>query len=134
MNNNHYKVGVRRPDCLIFMHCLVSDWFCLVLFYLLTFIYFFYFYCCSITVAYLFSPSLHPTPPQSNPPPSPTSTLPLDNSQGGVGWGQWEEGIAGTIMKDTWTISGGMVGVGEGGGFSWGGGREGEKRHTAVIE
>ena len=27
-------------------------------------------------------------------------------------WGQWEEGIAGTIIKDTWTKSGGMVGVG----------------------
>ena len=47
---------------------------------------------------------------------------------------QWEEGIAETIIKDTWTKSGGMVGVGEGGGFSWGGGREGEKRHTTVIE
>ena len=49
-------------------------------------------------------------------------------------WGQWEEGIAGTTIKDTWTKSGGMVGVGEGGGFSWGGGVEGEKRHTTVIE
>ena len=29
---------------------------------------------------------------------------------------------------------GGMEGVGEGGGFSRGGGREGEKRHTTVIE
>ena len=38
-----------------------------------------------------------------------------------MGWGQWEEGIAGTIIKDTCTISGGMVGVGEGGRFSWGG-------------
>ena len=45
-----------------------------------------------------------------------------------MGWGQWEEGIAGTITKDTWTKSGGMVGVGEGGGFSWGGGEgRGEK-------
>ena len=26
-----------------------------------------------------------------------------------------------TIIKDTWRKSGGMVGVGEGGGFSWGG-------------
>ena len=52
-----------------------------------------------------------------------------------MGWGQWEEGIAGTIIKDTWTKSGG-------GGW-WGGrevgsagvgGREGEKRHTTVIE
>ena len=38
-----------------------------------------------------------------------------------MGRGQWEEGIAGTIIKDTWTKSGGMVEVGEGGGFSWGG-------------
>ena len=30
-------------------------------------------------------------------------------------WGQWEEGIAGTIIKDTWTKLGG------GGGFTWGG-------------
>ena len=22
-----------------------------------------------------------------------------------MGWGQWEEGIAGTIIKDTWTKS-----------------------------
>ena len=51
-----------------------------------------------------------------------------------MGWGQWEEGIAGTIIKDIWTKLGGMVGVGEGGGFSWGGGREEEKRHTTVIE
>ena len=35
------------------------------------------------------------------------------SGQGGVGWGQWEEGIAGTIIKDTWTKLGGMVG-GEG--------------------
>ena len=48
-----------------------------------------------------------------------------------MGWGLWEEGIAGTIIKDTWTKSGGMVGVGEGGRFSWGGveGR-GEKAYT----
>ena len=25
-------------------------------------------------------------------------------------WGQWEEGIAGTIIKDTWTKSGGWWG------------------------
>ena len=49
-----------------------------------------------------------------------------------MGWVQWEEGIAGTIIKDTWKKSGGMVG--EGGGFSWGGRREGEKRHTTVLE
>ena len=49
-----------------------------------------------------------------------------------MGWEQWEEGIAGTIMKDTWTKLGGRVG--EGGGFSRGRGREGEKRHTTVIE
>ena len=39
----------------------------------------FNFCCYSITVVCLFSPSLYPTPPpQWNPPPSPTSTLPLD--------------------------------------------------------
>ena len=38
-----------------------------------------------------------------------------------MGWGQWEEGIAGTIIKDIWTKLGGMVEVGEGGGFTWGG-------------
>ena len=36
-------------------------------------------------------------------------------------------------VKDTWTKSGGMVEVGEGGGFTWGG-VDGEKRHTTVIE
>ena len=53
-----------------------------------------------------------------------TNTLKEEQSssgQGGVGWGQWEEGIAGTISKDTWAKSGGRVEVGEGGGFSWGG-------------
>ena len=34
--------------------------------------------------------------------------------------GQWEEGITGTTMEDTWTKSRGRVEVGEGGGFSWG--------------
>ena len=54
-----------------------------------------------------------------------------NNSQGGVGWGQWEEGIAGTIIKDTWTKWGGDGGVGEGGGFSWGGGEgRGEKAYN----
>ena len=48
-----------------------------------------------------------------------------------MGWGQWEEGIAGAIIKDTWTKSGGMVGVGNGGGFSWGGGEvRGEKAYN----
>ena len=36
-----------------------------------------------------------------------------------MGWGQWEEGITGITIKDTWTKSRGRVG--EGGGFSWGG-------------
>ena len=44
-----------------------------------------------------------------------------------MGWGQWEEGISGTIIKDTWTKSGGMVGVGEGGGFIGVGGGKGRK-------
>ena len=34
---------------------------------------------------------------------------------------QWEEGIIGTTIKDTWTKSRGRVEVGEGGGFSGGG-------------
>ena len=41
-----------------------------------------------------------------------------------MGWGQWEDGITGTTIKDIWTKSRGCVEVGEGGGFSWGG-REG---------
>ena len=52
-----------------------------------------------------------------------------------MGWGQWEEGIAGTIIKDTWTKSGGV-------GWRWGREvgsvgvewKDGEKRHTTVIE
>ena len=40
------------------------------------FIFYLNFYCYSITVVCLFSPSL--TSPQPNPPPSPASTLPLD--------------------------------------------------------
>ena len=48
-----------------------------------------------------------------------------------MGRGQWEEGIAGTIIKDTWTKSGGRGRVGEGVGFSWGGGEErGEKAYN----
>ena len=39
-----------------------------------------------------------------------------------MGWGrgQWEEGITGTTIKDTWTKPMGKVEVGEGGGFTWG--------------
>ena len=51
-----------------------------------------------------------------------------------MGLGQWEEGITGTTIKDTWTKSRGRVEVGEGGGFSWVGWKDGEKGHTAVIE
>ena len=40
----------------------------------------------------------------------------------------------GTTIKDTWTKSRGNVEVGEGGGFSWGGWRDGEKRHTTLTE
>ena len=36
-------------------------------------------------------------------------------------WGQWEEGIRETTIKDTWSKSRGRVEVGEGGGFTWGG-------------
>ena len=45
--------------------------------------------------------------------------------------GTWEEGIAGTIIKDTWTTSGGRVEVEEGGEFSWGGVEDwGEKAYN----
>ena len=61
------------------------------------------------------------------PPPHPSRTHQSNNSRGG----QWEEGIAGTIIKDTWTKSRGRVEVGEGGGFSWGGVEGwGEKAHN----
>ena len=39
-----------------------------------------------------------------------------------AGWGgQWEEGITGTTMEDTWAKLRGRVEVGERSGFSWGG-------------
>ena len=44
-----------------------------------------------------------------------------------MGRGEWGEGITGTTIKDTWTKPRGRVEVGEGGGFSWGGWRVGEK-------
>ena len=34
---------------------------------------------------------------------------------------QWEEGFAGTTIKDTWTKPRGTMEAGEGGGFGWGG-------------
>ena len=51
-----------------------------------------------------------------------------------MGWGQWEEGITGTTIKDTWTKSRGWVEVGEGEGSAGVGWRDGKKRHTTVIE
>ena len=50
-----------------------------------------------------------------------------------MGWGQWEEGITGTTIKDTWTKSRGRVEV-EGGGSAGVGWRDGENGHTTVIE
>ena len=38
-----------------------------------------------------------------------------------MGWGQWEEGITGTTITDTWTKSREMVELGDGGGTGWGG-------------
>ena len=35
---------------------------------------------------------------------------------------EWEEGISGTTIKDTWTKPRGKVEAREGGGFGWGGG------------
>ena len=51
-----------------------------------------------------------------------------------MGRGQWEEGITGTTIKDTWTKSRGRVEVGKGGVLAGVGWRDGEKRHTIVIE
>ena len=51
-----------------------------------------------------------------------------------MGWVQWEEGVTGTIIMDTWTKSRGRVEVGEGGGFSWGGVEGWGERHTTVNE
>ena len=51
-----------------------------------------------------------------------------------MGWGQWEEVIAGPIIKDTWTKSRGRVEVGEGWVSAGVGYRDGENRHTTVIE
>ena len=42
--------------------------------------------------------------------------------------------LTGTTIKDTWTKGGGRVEVGEGGGLDGVGWRDGEKRHTTVIE
>ena len=48
--------------------------------------------------------------------------------------GEKGEGLAGTIIKDTWTITGGRSGngreVGRAGGLGWGGG----KRQKTVLE
>ena len=51
-----------------------------------------------------------------------------------MGRGQWREGSIGATIKDTRTKSRGRVVVVEGGGFGWGGWRDGEKMHTTVIE
>ena len=51
-----------------------------------------------------------------------------------MGWRQWEEGITGTSIKDTWTKSTCTVEVGEAGGSGGVRWRCGEKRHTTVIE
>ena len=51
-----------------------------------------------------------------------------------MGRGQWGEGITGATIKDTWTKSRGRVEVGEGGGSARVRWRDGDKRHTTVIE
>ena len=38
-----------------------------------------------------------------------------------MGWAQWEEGITGTTIKDTWTKARVRVEVGEGDRFGWSG-------------
>ena len=51
-----------------------------------------------------------------------------------MGIGLWGEGIRGTTIKDTWTKSSGRVEVGKEVGLAGMGWRDGEKRHTTVIE
>ena len=41
-----------------------------------------------------------------------------------MGWGQWEEGITGTTIKDTWAKPKESMEAREGGRFGWGGGGE----------
>ena len=56
------------------------------------------------------------------------------NRQRGGRRGQRGEGLSGTTIKDTRTKQRGRVEAREGGGFGWGGGRDGEKMHTTVTE
>ena len=51
-----------------------------------------------------------------------------------MGRGQWEEGITGATIKDTWTKSRGRVEGGREVGSAGVGWRDGEKRHTTVIQ
>ena len=51
-----------------------------------------------------------------------------------MGREQWGDGITGTTIKDTRTISRGRVEVGEGDRTGWGGWRDGEKKHTIVTD
>ena len=44
-----------------------------------------------------------------------------------MGSEQWGEEFTGATIKDTWTKPRGRVEAGEGGGFGWGGWRDGEK-------
>ena len=46
-----------------------------------------------------------------------TRYIEVQNNLTIAGRGQWEEGITGTTLKDTWTKSKGRVEVGEGGGL-----------------
>ena len=51
-----------------------------------------------------------------------------------MGWGQWEEGITGTTIKDTWTKPRGRMEARDGGGFGWGLGEWwGEKKRNHLI-
>ena len=47
--------------------------------------------------------------------------------------GQWEEGIKGTTIKDTWTEPRGKVEAREGVGDGWGGGSCGGEMQTTVM-
>ena len=51
-----------------------------------------------------------------------------------MGRGQCGAGFTGITIKNTWTKSRGRVKVGERGGFSWGGWRDGEEMQITVSE
>ena len=96
-----------------------------VLFFFMVYNLFFYFeilfiYFYSVTIVCLFSPSLHPTP--AEPPPSPTSALPLDFVLVSFLVAPIDPSPHYPLPTSFWLV--GSAGVG------W---RDGEKRHINII-